>query len=424
MRATDFIEQKKLNKEHSKEDIRDFIMSYVAGQLPDYQVSAWLMAVTLNGMSEKETANLTDIMASSGDINDLSEFKYSVDKHSTGGVGDKTSLVLAPLLATLGATVAKMSGRGLGHTGGTVDKLEAIPNFRVALSDSEFMQQAKDISLVITGQSKDLAPADGKLYALRDATATVQSLPLIASSIMSKKLAGGAKSIVLDVKVGSGAFMKTIEEARALANAMISIGEHNGRNVKAVLTNMEEPLGFAIGNALEVNEAMATLKGNGPEDLTELCITLAAQVLAAAGIDTSKDEIAETLNSAKAYKKFEAWVKAQGGDVIALDSLELAEQKYDLVAEKSGYISKLDALSFGNAVKVLGGGRATKEDEIDLGVGVTLHKKIADRVEQGESLLTIYHNHRGFEDALAIVEDAIEISSEPIKLAKLILEVL
>jgi len=424
MRATDFIAQKKNKIEHSREDMQEFIMSYVEGKLPDYQVSAWLMAVTLNGMSEKETADLTDIMAASGDRNDLSEFKYSVDKHSTGGVGDKTSLVLAPLLAELGATVAKMSGRGLGHTGGTVDKLESIPNFRVALSDSEFIKQAKDIGLVITGQSKDLAPADGKLYALRDATATVKSLPLIASSIMSKKLAGGAKSIVLDVKVGSGAFMKTIDEARALARAMISIGLHNGRNVNAVLTNMEEPLGFAIGNALEVNEAMATLQGKGPEDLTQVCVTLASQVLKAAGLDSDKVKIAETLKSGKAYKKFEAWIAAQGGDVSKLGSLELAKNKYDLLADKDGYLSKLDALSFGNAVKVLGGGRANKEDEIDLGVGVVLHKKIADSVKQGEPLLTIYHNQKGFEDALELIQNAIEISAEQVLAPELIFEVL
>ncbi len=424
MRATDFIADKKNNIEHSREDMQEFIMSYVENKLPDYQVSAWLMAVTLNSMTEKETANLTDIMAASGDVNDLSSFKYSVDKHSTGGVGDKTSLVLAPLLATMGATVAKMSGRGLGHTGGTVDKLESIPNFRVALSDSEFMKQAKDIGLVITGQSKDLAPADGKLYALRDATATVQSLPLIASSIMSKKLAGGAKSIVLDVKVGSGAFMKTIDQARALAQAMISIGKHNDRNVNAVLTNMEEPLGFAIGNALEVNEAMATLKGNGPEDLTELCVTLAAQVLKAAGLESDKAKILETLESGRAYKKFEEWISAQGGELASLGNLELAKNKFELVADKSGYLSKLDALSFGNAVKVLGGGRATKEDEIDLGVGVVLHKKIGDAVTAGDSLLTIYHNNRGFKDALGLIQNAIEISDNLVDAPRLIFEVL
>ncbi len=425
MRATDFISIKKDNNiEYEKQDIQEFIMDYVAGKIPDYQVSAWLMAVTLNGLSEKETAYLTDIMASSGDVNDLSMLEHTVDKHSTGGVGDKTSLVLAPLLATMGATVAKMSGRGLGHTGGTIDKLESIPGFRTALSESEFLKQAKEIGLVIGGQSKELAPADGKLYSLRDATATVQSLPLIASSIMSKKLAGGAKSIVLDVKAGNGAFMKTIDEARELAKAMISIGQRNGRNVRAVISNMEEPLGLTIGNALEVNEAMATLRGEGPPDLNELSITLAQQVLNASGLKTDKEEIEDVLLSGKAFDKFKEWVAAQGGDIEYLNRLMLARHRLNIDAEESGYIRKMDALSFGNAVKVLGGGRATKEAKIDLGVGIVLYKKVGDYVEKGESIFTIFHSNVGLEDAITYSTNAVEIGKDPVKPQKLILEII
>ena len=387
MRPLDMILAKRNGEAHSAEELRDFVNSYVRGELPDYQMSAWLMAVCWRGMSAAETSLLTLALAQSGDLLDLSRYPQAVDKHSTGGVGDKTSLVLGPLLAACGATVAKMSGRGLGHTGGTVDKLESIPGFRSSLSEEEFLTQADAIGLVITGQSKDLAPADGLLYALRDATATVESLPLIASSIMSKKLAGGAGSLVLDVKVGAGAFMKTLDDARELTKAMIAIGEHADRRVRCVLSRMEEPLGRAVGNAVEVNEAVAVLKGEGPEDVLELCLVLAEEVLGAAGLQNDRVFIQKKLSSGAAYEKFEAWIAAQGGDVGALGRLELAPNQQTLKADAAGYVTRLDALKVGEAVKVLGGGRSRKEDDIDASVGVVLHKKVGAEVEKGEALL-------------------------------------
>ena len=423
------IDQKRRGESHSKEDLEAFIQGYVAGDVPDYQVSAWLMAVCWRGMTPQETADLTQIMADSGDILDLTSnlggLSHTVDKHSTGGVGDKTSLVLAPLLASCGATVAKMSGRGLGHTGGTIDKLESIPGFRTDLSEAHFYKQAQEVGAVITGQNKDLAPADGLLYSLRDATSTVESLPLIASSIMSKKLAGGAKSIVLDVKVGSGAFMKTLDDARELAGAMIDIGERAGRNVRAVLSDMSEPLGYAVGNTLEVQEAMRCLKGEGPEDLRELCLTLAEQVLAASDLEVTREEIIEKLENGAAYQKFEAWIEAQGGDVSKLENLELAPGRYELSAEKSGRLAKLNALAIGQAVKVLGGGRSKKGDEIDVGVGIMLHAKVGEEVEAGAPLLSIYHsNERGLQDALTLLEKAADITQEEIDAPPLIFETL
>ena len=425
MRPTDMIDQKRRGESHNREDLEAFIQGYVAGDVPDYQVSAWLMAVCWHGMSPQETADLTQIMADSGDILDLAELSNTVDKHSTGGVGDKTSLVLAPLLASCGATVAKMSGRGLGHTGGTIDKLESIPGFETDISEARFYKQAQEVGAVITGQNKDLAPADGLLYSLRDATSTVESLPLIASSIMSKKLAGGAKSIVLDVKVGSGAFMKTLDDARELARAMIDIGERAGRNVRAVLSDMSEPLGYAVGNTLEVQEAMRCLKGEGPEDLQDLCLTLSKQVLTAAGLDVTREQLAEKLQNGRAYEKFEAWIEAQGGDVSELERLELAPERYELSAEKSGKVVKLNALAVGQAVKVLGGGRSKKGDEIDAGVGVVLQAKVSDEVEGGAPLLTIYHrDERGLQDALKLLEKAAEISEEEISAPPLIFETL
>ena len=413
MRPTDLIEQKRQGESHSKTNLKAFIEGYVAGDVPDYQVSAWLMAVCWQGMTPQETADLTQIMADSGDTLDLSDLSHTVDKHSTGGVGDKTSLVLAPLLASSGATVAKMSGRGLGHTGGTIDKLESIPGFRTDISEERFYKQAREVGAVITGQSKDLAPADGLLYSLRDATATVESLALIASSIMSKKLAGGAKSIVLDVKVGSGAFMKTLDDARELARAMIDIGERAGRNVRAVLSDMSEPLGYAVGNTLEVREAMRCLQGEGPEDLRELCLTLAEQVLAASDLEVSHEQLVEKLDNGEAFEKFKAWIRAQGGEVERLDTLELAPGHYELQAQQSGKIAKLNALAIGQAVKVLGGGRSKKGDEIDAGVGVMLHAKVGAEVKEGEPIMTIYHrNERGLQDALKLLEKAADIKGE------------
>ena len=424
MRVSEFILAKREGRQHSREDLGDFIRGYVAGEIPDYQASAWLMAVCWRGMSDRETADLTQAMAASGDILDLSELPHTVDKHSTGGVGDKTSLVLAPLLAACGATVAKMSGRGLGHTGGTIDKLESIPGFSSSLTAEAFLDQARAIGVVIIGQSKDLAPADGLLYALRDVTATVESLPLIASSVMSKKLAGGARSIVLDVKVGRGTFMKSQAEARDLAVAMMAIGRHAGRNMRAVLSNMREPLGYAVGNAIEVREAVACLRGEGPTDLRTLCLTLASQVLPASGIDLQPNEIARILDGGAALERFEHWIEAQGSDPRNLDTLELAPQQALIRAPRSGILVGLDALEIGRAVKALGGGRDAKTDPIDLGVGVLLHAKIGDEVGEGEPVATLYHRaDHGLEEAERRVRGAIQLgeAGEP---KELILEVL
>ena len=424
MNSVGFIEAKRSGRAHSSIDLEAFIMGYVRAEVPDYQVAAWLMAVCWQGMSPQETADLTGVMAHSGDILDLSSLSHTVDKHSTGGVGDKTSLVLAPLLAACGATVAKMSGRGLGHTGGTVDKLESIPGFRIALDDEAFLAQAREVGVVISGQSKDLAPADGLLYALRDATATVPSLPLIASSIMSKKLASGASSIVLDVKVGSGAFMKTLHEARELARMMVDIGERAGRNVRAVLSSMEEPLGFAVGNALEVQEAVTCLRGEGPEDLEGLCLTLAEEVLGAAGLETSRETLAEKLRNGEAYERFERWIAAQGGRVAALkEGLELAPT-HTLSALENGYVTRLDALKVGQAVGLLGGGRSRKEDAVDPSVGVVLTAKTGDRVEAGAPLAMIHYRERGLEEALALLEAAFVLSDTPPEPAPLVFETL
>ncbi|MEJ2293119.1 MAG: thymidine phosphorylase [Deinococcales bacterium] len=365
VRPVDVILRKRNGSEHDPAELEAFLQGYLSGDVPDYQVAAWLMAVCWRGMSDRETAALTDVMARSGDVLDLGDLPHTVDKHSTGGVGDKTSLVLAPLLAAAGATVAKMSGRGLGHTGGTVDKLESIPGFSTALSQEAFLQQAREVGIVVAGQSRDLAPADGLLYALRDATGTVESLPLIASSIMSKKLAGGAASIVLDVKVGSGAFMKTPSEARGLAEAMIAIGHHAGRNMRAVLSSMAQPLGRAVGNALEVQEAIACLKGGGPEDLRELCVTLAEEVLDASDLPTRRARLEELLASGAAYERFERWIAAQGGDVGALGKLELARGREVVRADTGGVLAKLDALAVGRAAGVLGAGRTRKGESVD-----------------------------------------------------------
>ena len=369
------------------------------------------MAVCWRGMTGPETAALTEAMAASGDRIDLSDLPHTVDKHSTGGVGDKTSLVLAPLLAACGATVAKMSGRGLGHTGGTIDKLESVAGFRSSLSDREFLEQARSVGVVITGQSRELAPADGLLYALRDATATVGSVPLIASSVMSKKLAGGARSIVLDVKVGSGAFMKTLAEARELAQTMLAIGSQAGRRMRAVLSAMEEPLGLAVGNALEVREAASCLQGEGPADLRALCLTLAAQVLAASGIARGEAEIAQVLGSGLAFERLERWIAAQGGDPTSLADLELAPDQTLVRAPRAGVLSALDALEIGQAVRVLGGGRDAKTDPIDLGVGLLLHAKVGDPVAAGEPVATLYHRGgHGLEEALRSVRRALSVA--------------
>lgn len=407
---------KRAGFEHSAAELKEFLDGYVAGAVPDYQVAAWLMAVCWRGMTQQETADLTQAMAHSGDVLDLADLPNTVDKHSTGGVGDKTTLVLAPLLAAMGGTVAKMSGRGLGHTGGTVDKLESIPGFRAALSDEEFLAVAHAVGVVVTGQSKDLAPADGLLYALRDATGTVESLPLIASSVMSKKLAGGAKSIVLDVKVGSGAFMKTVTDAHALAEAMVSIGRLNGRNVRAVLSSMAQPLGHMVGNAMEVTEAIGCLRGEGPGDLLELCLVLAQEVLEAAALPAAREDLLAAIGSGRAMERFEAWIGAQGGDVRSLDDLDRAPDQWVLRAPRSGAVAAVDALAVGRAAGVLGGGRSRKGDAIDVGVGVELHAKVGDEVEAGEALATLWHRGgRGLDAAQEQVTGAYAVadSAEP-----------
>lgn len=381
------------------------------------------MAVCLKGMTTSETADFTEVMANSGETLDLTSLPdnilpYTVDKHSTGGVGDKTSLVLAPLLRACGATVIKMSGRGLGHTGGTIDKLESIPNFKATLSNEEFLKQARAQGIAISAQSQNLAPADGKLYALRDVTATIDSLPLIASSIMSKKLAGGARSIVLDIKVGKGAFIKTLAEARKLAQLMISIGKHKGRKVRAVLSNMDVPLGFAIGNALEVKEAIDCLKGKDIPDLRELCLVLAEELLRAAGIIKSKQDIAQQIDNGKAYEIFKSWISYQGG---ILSDFDLSTINETITAPQEGYLY-LDALKIGEAVRALGGGRVRKGQKIDLSVGILLHAKNGTFVGKGGELLTLFHNNHGLEQAKELVSQAVMFESKPVETQPLVLE--
>lgn len=401
MRIVDIIAKKRDGGELSREEIQALLQGYVRGNVPDYQVAAWLMAVVLRGMTERETSELTLQMAHSGDVLDLKRLGLPtvVDKHSTGGVGDKTSLVVAPLVAALGLPVGKMSGRGLGFSGGTLDKLESIPGFNVNLSRDQFLANLKQHSLVLAGQSADLAPADGKLYALRDVTATVESLPLIASSIMSKKIAAGADAIVLDVKVGSGAFMKTIEEAVALAQAMVAIGRGVGRQVVAVISDMSQPLGNAVGNALEVREALATLRGRGPTDFTELCLTVAGQMLIlgqkAHGTEDARRQLEQAISSGAALAKLREMIEAQGGRGEVVDDPGIMAQARlvrTLAAPRGGYIAAIDAAEVGKTVVDLGGGRAKKGDAIDHAVGIVLKAKTGARVQAGQPLLGIHAN--------------------------------
>ncbi|TSA87817.1 thymidine phosphorylase [Deinococcus detaillensis] len=423
----DLIAKKRDGQEHSRAELETLVLGYTRGEVPDYQVSAWLMAIYLRGMTPREVADLTLVMAASGDQFDLSSLSNTVDKHSTGGVGDKTSLILTPMLAALGLTVAKMSGRGLAHTGGTIDKLESIPGWDGTLSDEAFLAQARAIGLALVGQSKDLAPADGLLYALRDVTATVACLPLIASSIMSKKLASGAQTIVLDVKVGAGAFMKTLEDGRELARAMVDIGSHAGRKVRAVLTDMDAPLGHLAGNSLEVQEAISTLNGHGPHDLTELCVALAVEALAAYGQDPQQAEARarQTLQDGSALAKFRAFVAAQGGDPTYVDhpdKLDVAPGRAEVLAEASGYLQAVDALAVGQAVLVLGGGRERKGEQIDHGVGVELVKKPGETIKVGEVLARIYHRDgRGLDTALELLRGGLSVGQTQLEVPELIL---
>ena len=420
MRMIDIIEKKRDGKSLTKEEIEFFVNGYTHGEVPDYQASSLAMAIFFQDMNDEERAALTMSMVNSGEKIDLSDINgIKVDKHSTGGVGDTTTLVLAPLVAAVGVPVAKMSGRGLGHTGGTIDKLESVKGFNVEISEKDFIKLVNDNQIAVIGQSGNLTPADKKLYALRDVTGTVNSIPLIASSIMSKKIAAGADAIVLDVKTGSGAFMKTLDDAEALAHAMVRIGNNVGRNTMAIISDMSQPLGNAIGNALELKEAIATLKGNGPKDLTELVLTLGSQMVVLAEKATSLDEarqmLIDAIKTGKALNKFKTFLSNQGGDDSIVDSPEkLPSAKYqvEFKAKKDGYITEIIANEIGVASMMLGAGRQTKEDVIDLGVGIVLNKKVGEHVEKGENILTIHTNTKEIDDILYKLDNSITIESK------------
>lgn len=423
MRMVDVIAKKRDGKELTKEEIEFFVKGYTAGDIPDYQASSLAMAIYFQDMTDEERANLTMAMVESGDQIDLSEIEgIKVDKHSTGGVGDTTTLVLAPLVAALDVPVAKMSGRGLGHTGGTIDKLEAVEGFHVEISEQEFIDLVNKDKVAVIGQTGNLTPADKKLYGLRDVTGTVNSIPLIASSIMSKKIAAGADAIVLDVKTGAGAFMKTIEDSELLAHAMVKIGNNVGRNTMAIISDMSQPLGRAIGNGLEVKEAIETLKGEGPEDLTELVLTLGSQMVVLAKkaetLDEAREKLLEVIHNSKALEKFKVFLENQGGDGSVVDDvtkLPQAQYTFEVKAETSGYVSHIVADEIGVASMLLGAGRATKDDIIDLAVGLVLNKKVGDKVEAGESLVTIYANQEDVKDVEAKILENITISDEQVK---------
>ena len=412
MRMVDIIEKKRDGGKLRKEEIDFFVKGYVDGSIPDYQASALAMAILFRDMDKEETADLTEAMMHSGDTIDLSPIKgVKVDKHSTGGVGDKTSLVLGPLVASCGAKLAKMSGRGLGHTGGTLDKMESVPGTSVSLSEADFIKQVNSIGIAIIGQTAEIDPADKKLYALRDVTGTVESIPLIASSIMSKKLASGADTILLDVKFGSGAFMKTLDRARLLAKTMVEIGDALHRDTRAILTDMDEPLGMAVGNNLEVKEAIATLQGKGPKDLVELVTTAGAIMLEQAKIVSSYEEgrerIRKAIEDGSGFNKLVELFKAQGGDISYLldpSKFPVAKNLIPVYAKEGGYVERIDSLSIGVTSMKLGGGRATMEDVIDMSAGIVLNKKIGDHVEKGELLATLYTNK---EDASFAYEDVL-----------------
>lgn len=406
MRMEEIIEHKRDGLELSQQEIHFFIKNYVDNKIPDYQASALLMAIYLKGMNDKETALLTEEMRVSGDVWDLSDIPgLKVDKHSTGGVGDKVSLVLGPMVASCGAKLAKMSGRGLGHTGGTLDKLESIPNFDIFETKEEFKKQIQDVGMAIIGQNKDIDPADKKLYALRDVTGTVSSMPLIASSIMSKKLASGADCILLDVKYGSGAFMKTKKDAKKLAEIMINIGRHLGKDVRAEVTDMDQPLGYAVGNNLEIKEVIETLHNRGPKDLTKLCLDSGSIMLVQAKLFHDKKEarkaLLKNLKNGKAFEKFVEFVKAQKGDasyILDPSKFEVAKNIIPIYSNKEGVIKRIDALTIGKSSMKLGGGRERIEDTIDMSAGIILNKKIGDFVKNNELLATLYTNKEDFEE--------------------------
>lgn len=431
MRMYDIILKKRANLPLSDKEIRFVIDGYVNGEIPDYQVSALLMTIVFNGMNARELGTLTLAMAQSGNMVDLSNIDgITVDKHSTGGVGDKTTLIIAPLVAACGGKVAKMSGRGLGHTGGTIDKMESIPNLKVSLEKDAFINQVNKIGLAVIGQSEGLAPADKKLYALRDVTGTVDSIPLIASSVMSKKLASGAQAILLDVKVGSGAFMKNIEDARELAKAMVDIGKENGRSVKAILTDMDRPLGHDIGNALEIREVIDTLKGHGPEDLTHECIIMAAHMLVLSHIcdyETALSRVQEALDSGAALERLRMMIDAQGGDSRVIDDeslLAIGKFTYDVTAPQDGYITYMNTEQCGIASVMLGAGRTVKDGPIDYSAGIVMHKKTGDAVSMGERIATLYASDESlFTNAAQTYLAAITIGNTVPKVVDTILDI-
>lgn len=432
MRMIDIIEKKRDGRALTREEIQFFVKGYVDGTIPDYQVSALLMAIYFNGMTKEETAALTMAMVESGEQIDLSAIQgIKVDKHSTGGVGDTVTLIIGPLVASCDVPVAKMSGRGLGHTGGTIDKLESIPGFHVEITTDEFVRLVNQNKIAVVGQTGNLTPADKKLYALRDVTGTIESVPLIASSIMSKKIAAGADCIVLDVKAGDGAFMKTVDDAKKLARAMVDIGSEVGRKTIAIISNMNQPLGYAIGNALEVEEAIATLKGEGPEDLTELSLTIGSYMVWLAGkagtIEEAREMLEVALRSGKALEKMRTFIVAQGGDGSVIEEPEnLLRARYQIEfrAEKEGWIKHLHAENFGHAASLLGAGRTTKESEINLAVGLVLHKKVGDFVQKGEPLVTIHTDEENIAEVEQILAKSIEISPEKVEKEPLIFDVI
>lgn len=428
MRMVDLIEKKRDGHELTKEEIHFIVDGYTKGDIPDYQMSALTMAIYFQGMADHERAELTMAMVHSGDTIDLSEIEgIKVDKHSTGGVGDTTTLVLGPLVAAVGVPVAKMSGRGLGHTGGTIDKLEAVPGFHVEIENKQFIELVNKNKIAVIGQSGNLTPADKSLYGLRDVTATVNSIPLIASSIMSKKIAAGADAIVLDVKTGAGAFMKDLDESKKLAKAMVDIGNLVGRRTMAVISDMSQPLGYAIGNALEVKEAIDTLSGKGPKDLEELCLVLGSYMVLlaekAASLEEARSMLEDVIKNGQALQTFKIFLEAQGGDGSVVDhpeTLPQAKYQFELEAQEDGYVSEIVADSVGTAAMLLGAGRATKDSVIDLAVGLVLNKKIGDKVNKGESLVTIHSNQEDVENVKNKLYSSISISSSIVKEPKLI----
>lgn len=420
MRMVDLIIKKRDGHELTKEEIKFWIDGYVKGEIPDYQSSAMQMAILFKGMTRNEVSYLTDFMQHSGDVLDLSNLKgIKVDKHSTGGVGDKTTLVLGPMVAACGATLAKLSGRGLGHTGGTLDKLESIPGLSIAIEGERFEKQVNTIGIAVAGQTAKLVPADKKMYALRDVTGTVESIPLIAASVMSKKLASGSDAILLDVTVGDGAFMKNMDSARELANIMVDIGNTLGRDTRAVLSDMSEPLGLAVGNSLEVKEAIDALHGNGPKDLMDLCYTAGSIMLVQAKCASTKEEalkmLHEAIDSGKAFEKFVQMVEAQGGDVSYIlhpEKFEISKNIIPIYAENEGYVHSLNALTIGVSSMKLGGGRETLEDVIDMSAGILLNKKVGDKVTKGELLCTAYTNKENVDEIIKEIKDAFVIKNE------------